>query len=256
MEKTLCIEPLQKRFKVSVKDAYKQKRNRSYSNASPCHSAKLKQRKLCSVCDGDVETSSVVSKIIKIGKEEHLINAEALKRITEDLQGEEIKIHTILEQIPEEAEDRFEGLSYALPVPKGEGDYALLRELLKGRVMVGTAVFRNNEFEIVLTVGDDGLVRIRKLVEQSQFYDTPIAEANIEIDGELVDLCNSVLSKKTEATYDFTKFRDARAEVEERIIEDVVLHGKQPEVLPRPKEVVQDATAEKERLKALLGGNV
>jgi hypothetical protein len=255
VERTIKIEKLQKGFTVGIKDAHRQKRNRSFSNASNCCGKKVKQLKKCSVCDGDVVATECTRKIVKIGKEEHLMNAQALKQITENLaQQDEIVVHTFIEGTPQEAQDRFEGLAYATPVLKKQGEYIELREILKGRTAIGRAVFRGNEYEVLISVGTDDRIRIRKLVEQGQLYDVPNVEADAPVNQQIIDMEKEILAKNTESTYDFTQFRDTRAETEEQLIEDVVLHGKQPEVTEVVKEVAQkNDNEELERLQALMG---
>lgn len=253
VERTIRIDALQKAFTVGVRDAYKQKRNRSFSNASNCCGAKVKQKKLCSVCDGDVEVKECNRKIVKIGKEEHLMNADALKQITSNLAGQmEMNVHTFVEQLPTEAVDKFDSLAYLIPAKKKEGEYVELREVLKGRIGIGKAVFRGNEYEIVLTVGDDGMIRLRKMVEQGQLYDVPSVDVDAPMNSEIIELERQIVSKTTKDSYDFSTFRDTRAEAEEQMIEDVVLHGKQPDVQTVQKVVQKSDNDELARLKELM----
>jgi len=245
------VEPLQKRFRVEVKDANRQKRNRSFANASECCGARLKQEKFCSACNEKVAPYNCSRKIVKIGKEEHLIDAKALEQAQEALEGmEEMKLHAFLQGRPKGAEDRFEALVYAFPAKKREGQYAELAAVLKGYVAVGEAVFRGNEFQVLVEVGDDGVLRVRKLVEEEQRYPMQQVDA-VAVNPEIVALERKLLERKTVGDYDLTAFRDTRAEVEEKVIEDFVLNGKVPEV---KKEVRQaQENDELERLKALVG---
>jgi len=66
MEKTIRIEALQKSFIVDVRDVSKQKRNRSYLNASNCCKAKVEQHKLCSDCKADFDSLLKLLKELKI----------------------------------------------------------------------------------------------------------------------------------------------------------------------------------------------
>lgn len=251
----MYVEPLQKRFKVRVRNAYKQKRNRSLSNASNCCGAKLVQEKKCSVCEGVVQSSECTRKIVKIGKDEHLVNARALQDIRKRMDGDEIRVHTVVSELPEEVQDRFGALLFGMPAKNGELEYRELVEVIGRRVCIGVMAERGNEFEVVVTVGRDGRLRVRKLVEQSQLYDVPDVPQS-PIGGEVVALEQQVLEKACVASYDFGVFRDGRAELEEQLIEDVVLHGKRPDEQEElvQKNVEKDAQQEVERLRALLSG--
>ena len=257
MEKQILVEPLKKSFTISLKDANRQKRNRSYSNASDCCGVKLCQKKYCSTCDKELKSGDCQRKIVKIGKSEHLIDANALTQVQEQLeQMDELKVHTILDKLPKEAEDRRDSLVYALPSEKKEAQYKELATILKHKIAVGNGVFRNNEFQVLLSVGDDGIIRIWKLVEESQRYDfSPEAIAEklqkVQLNEEIVALEKQIIDKNTIDGFDVTQFRDSRAEFEERVIEDFVLHGKTPEIKPTINKEAQ--TNELERLKALMG---
>lgn len=254
MEKTIFVEPLQKYFKVSIKEANKQKRNRSFSNASDCCGVVLKQEKFCSGCNEKI-TETPSRKIIKIGKQEHLIDAQALKQVQEQLEScEDIKIHTFLNKLPSNAVDRFESLVYTYPAVKKEAQYKELTEILKNRFAIGTGVFRNNEFQVILSVGNDGILRIRKLVEESQRYDFDSEEVvasfiNTEVNPQVLEIENSILDKQMKDDFDLTSFKDMRTAYEEQIIEDFVINGKIPEI--KTKVAEQQAVDELERLKAL-----
>lgn len=257
MEKIIVVEPLQKRFTVSVKNANKEARNRSYSNASDCCGAKLKQDKKCSSCGEIVYATECKRKIVKIGKEEHLIDASALKQVQESLSNvEELSLHTFLKELPKGSEDRFDSLMYAVPVEKKEAQYKELQEILKDRIAIGKGVFGTNEYQVVVSVGEDDVLRIRKLVEESQRYDFEPEEAlaalvNVKLSEDVVQIENKILDKKSVDSFDLTEFRDMRSEYEERVIEDFVLNGRVPEV---KKEVEQQQTqSELERLKQLMG---
>lgn len=258
MDKTIVVEPLQKQFVVSVKDANKASRNRSYSTASNCCGSKLSQEMKCSSCDAVVQRRDCSRKIVKIGKEEHLIDANTLKQVQEQLeQMEELKLHTFMKQEPQGAQDRYDGLVYAKPATKKEAHYKELAQILQGRVAIGTAVFRSNEFQVLVTVGDDGVIRIRKMVSESQRYEFSPAQvqeaiANAHVNEQIVEMERQILDKHTKDSFDVTQFEDTRTEIEEKIIEDYVLHGKEPEV---PKQVMeQQQDNELERLKALMEG--
>ena len=252
MEKEILVEPLQKRFKVVLKDANRQKRNRSFPNASNCCGARLQQKKFCSVCGEEVDTAELTRKIVKIGKEEHLVEASALKQAITALEAlDAIKLSTFMSSRPSGVEDYFDALVFVLPAKKREQQYAELANILKGKVAFGSGVFRNNEFQIMVEVGDDGRIRVRKLVEESQRYDIPTVDISVELNNELVELERKIVEKNVVDSFDLSKFRDARAEIEEQVIEDVVLNGGVVEnVVPQVKQAVEED--EIERLKKLL----
>lgn len=254
--KQIYIEPMRTGFEVQLKDANRQKRNRSFSNASPCCQAALKQEKRCGKCGESVATADCKHKIVKLGKQEYIIETDALKQVQDSLaQSEKVSVHTFLDALPEGAEDRYDALVYAYPVDKKELQYAELRSLLDGKVAVGTAVLRSNEYQVVLIVGADGVLRMRKLVEESQRYDFSPAAVKECLDGispreQVVQLGRKLIQKATVENYDVTEFRDARSEYEERIIEEYVLHGKTPRIAQEVKH--QQEQDEVARLQALL----
>jgi len=162
MERVICVEPLQKRFRVDLKDANKQKRNRSFSNASNCCGTTLCQKKVCSTCEAEINSSECQRKIVKIGKQEHLIDGKALKDVQDQLEAfEEITLHTFMKKMPNEAFDRFGSLVYAMPTDKQRAEYKELAELLQGRTAIGKGVFRGSEFQVVIEIGNDGVLRMR-----------------------------------------------------------------------------------------------
>jgi NAD kinase len=263
MERTIYVEPIMKRYAVELKDANRERRNRSYSNASPCcskegHAVKLKQEMKCAECESLVDRKTCTHKVVKIGKEEFLIEAAVLDGVLEQLeQVEEITITAISDSEPEGARDRYDALVYGLPVEKKAKEYKELAETLKGKVAIGAGVFRGNEFQVVVTVGDDGLLRVRKLVEESQRYGVEAQAltallSKVEVSPQVVELQRKVLEKKKVDAFDVTVFRDRRGEMEEQVIEEVVVHGRVPSFAPRIVEE-QKAESEVERLKALLG---
>ena len=255
MERKIYIEGLQKGFTVQVKSANRQKRNKYFSNASPCCKAKLSQKKLCSECDKEVPYGASEHKIIKIGKEEYTIAKGALDQVQEQLVEGNIVITALMRQLPEGAMDRFDSLLYAKPADHKASEYKELAEVLKGRVGVGKGVFRNNEYQVLITIGDDGVLRIRQLVEETQRYDFKSEDIVAEykaspLQQEIVDIERQILDKKMSDSYDISEFRDARQEFEEKVIEDFVLHGTVPEVVTEMKQ--EDNSNELERLKALM----
>jgi hypothetical protein len=256
VEMDIEIVPLGKRFVVEIKDANKASRNRSYGNASDCCGRALKQEKRCSGCGAEVSECS--RKIVKIGKEEYVVDAKVLKQAKDALESMEgITVSSFLKNLPAGAEDRFESLVYASPKDKKVGQYAELAALLKGRVAVGKGVFRSNEFQVLLTVGDDGVVRIRKLVEESQRYafDSSTVRTQVDsvkLDEGIVAVEQRILDKATVEGVDLSSFKDTRSEVEERIIEDIVVNGRVPDA-PLAKRQEQESQDELARLKALLG---
>lgn len=250
MEKEIFVEPLQKRFRIAVKDANKLARNRSYSNASNCCGAKLVQEKKCSTCNEIVKSNDCQRKIVMIGKEEHLIEASALKQCQESFADGGIVLHTFMDKRPEGSEDRFGGLVYASPSEKRDAEYDELRQVLGNKVAIGKGVFRNNEFQVIVEVGDDNVIRIRKLVEETQRYDKPEVPANMQLNEEILEIEKQLIDKAVVDKFDVTTFRDTRSQMEEKVIEEFVLHGRVPEI---KQEVKQEAEVnELERLKALV----
>jgi len=253
MERTIQIDALNKPFKVEVKDAVKGQRNRSFSNATNCCGKVVKQKKFCSVCDGDVTGQDFQRKIVKIGKSEHLIDAQALKQVSDRIKGEDIiKVHTIVSELPDDVSDRMDSFVW-ITAGKKVNDYAELKELFTDVYGIGTAGFRGNEYEVVLMTGGDGRVRCVKLVEQSQIYDKPDNDVVGQYNEQIVAMEKDILGKKAIDKYDFSQFRDTRAEQEETMIENVVIHGIQPDVVETMKVVTQKSDEEElERLKALM----
>jgi len=253
VERQIVIEPLQKRFKVGLKSANKQARNRSFANATNCCGKRVVQEKHCAECDNVVDTKELQRKIVKIGKQDHLIDGQALKDIQEQLaMNEDIVLHTFLKEEPREAIDRYAGLEYGVPAEKRDAEYAELVAILKGRVAVGTGVFGRNEFQILLTA-EDGIIRIRKLIEESQRYefDERACDVDVQVNREVVAMENRILNKQTLNGFDVKQFKDTRADMEEHVIEEFVLNGKVPEVKAEVQQ--KHDTNELERLKALMG---
>lgn len=255
MERDIVIEALgNKRFKVELKDANRATMNRSYPNASDCCGVKLKQEKFCSSCMKKVE-GTPARKLVKLGKSEYLIDAAALDNAMEQLeQMDAITVTAFVEEIPA-VEDRYDALLYGLPAEKRGSEYRELVEILKGRTAIGKGVFRNNEFQVLLEVGNDGCIRIRKLVEESRRYDIAFDSVQIAlkspVNEQVVELEKQIIGKKSVKEFDFSEFKDTRAKIEEQVIEDFVLHGKVPQVT-----VVQEQKDENElaRLQSLLNG--
>jgi hypothetical protein len=189
-------------------------------------------------------------KLVKVGKEEHLIDAAVLDAALEQFgDAEEIVLHTFLDKLPEGAEDLYDALVFGLPVEKKESQYAELCAVLNGRVAVGKGVFRNNEFQVIVTVGTDGLLRLRKLVDPSQKYGVEFVMPSVQMNAQIVALENKIIDKKMVSAFDVSQFRDSRGVVEEQIITELVLHGKVECVKPVLRESQeQDELA---RLKAL-----
>jgi hypothetical protein len=255
MERQILIEPLQKRFTVALKNANKEARNRYYPNASDCCGVKLKQEKFCSSCNAKVEGVETRRKIIKIGKAEHLIESKALKQVKESLEAmETLEIHTFLKELPANAEDRFDNLVYVLPVEKKLAQYSELIELLKGKVAVGKGVFNGNEYQFVVSVGSNNVIKLRKLVEQSQIYDINmdlVSEAvKTSLNPQIIALERQIIDRKLSTAFDISQFRDSRTEYEEKIIEEFVINGTVPEIKTEIAETQEQD--ELERLKALI----
>jgi hypothetical protein len=248
-ERMWVMEPLQKRFQVEMRAASRERRNRSFSNASPCCEAKLCQVKRCSACEKEVDASECRHKIVKVGKSEHIIDGDTLKGLLPE-EGD-IVFHTVLDRLPDASEDWFDSLDFATPVKKREREYAELAELLKGRYAVGKGVFRSNEFQVVATTGKDGIIRSRRLIDSDQKNELPSIGQLPEPDAAVLDVERQILGKRAASGFDFSQFRDRRVEQEEQVIEEFVLHGKRPEkVVEEVKK--QAADDELARLRALL----
>lgn len=255
MERTFRFEMLGgERFVFGLKDVARQKRNRSYANASNCCGVELKQKKVCSGCGVEVDAKDSQRKIFKLGKESHLIDAQALKRITDELgEHEDVVFHTVLERLPSEFGERVDSVMWVLPGKKGERAYDELRTAIGAHNLVGKGVFRGNEFEVVLRAGADGVLRLYRLVEPSQFHEVPSVVVGDVGNPEVVAMASRLFGKSAVAEYDFGGFRDSRAKVEESLIESAVLGGEVPEV--KSVSVAEEKDAERlARMKALLDG--
>ena len=261
MERQIVVEPLQKEFTLDIKDAFRQKRATSFASASPNSTSdnpiRLVQKKFDaeSTMTADrnkwqeVDNASVTHKIVKIGKEEHLIPKDVLEKATE-FGSEKLKIHTFLKgDMPTDAKTRICGVMYGHAKAKREGDYVELAELLKGKHAVGTIAVRSNEFQVVLTADEQGKIVIFKLADESQLYDEPIVP-NFELNKEIVELERSIVEKTAKDDFDFSEFRDSRVEKEENIIEDFVVNGALPEEAIAKVQETQEQD-ELARLKAL-----
>lgn len=253
-ERTIKVEVLNKTFGVGLMPVAKAKRNRSWLNASDCCGVKLQQDKKCTACQKEVKATECQRKIVKVGKEEYLVKAEDIDNALESMESqEELVIHTFLPKLPENIQDRVDGIDYMAPIEKKEKDYKELQALLKGRFAVGKIVIRSNEYEVIVSVGTDGVIRMQKLVEQTQLYDKPtISMDNVSLSEEIISLECSIIEKKMKSEYNFTEFKDTRSKVEEDIIEQVVLHGEVPQIVVKKVEI-QKENDEVARLKALLG---
>jgi hypothetical protein len=264
MERQIVVEPLQKEFTLDIKDAFRQKRATSFASASPNSTLekpiRLVQKKFdaeSTMTDDrnkwrEVSESQVTHKIVKIGKEEHLIPKDVLEKATE-FGSDKLKIHTILRgDMPVEAKTRICGVMYGHAKAKREGEYTELAEILKGRYAVGTIALRSNEFQVVMTADADGKIQIFKLADESQMYDEPIVPL-FEVNKEIVELERQILDAKAVESFDFGEFRDSRVQTEEKIIEEFVMNGELPEIVTQKMEENKQEN-ELERLKALANG--
>lgn len=263
MERTIYVEPIAKRYTVEVKDANKSGVNRSYRVASPCcsregHPVLRKEEMKCAECGKVVSTKECTHKIVSVGKEEFLVESALLKDVVDQMEKhDEIVLKAFLDSEPEGTQDRYDALVYCFPNEKKAKEYKELAQTLKGKFAIGTGVFRGNEYQVVVTVGDDGLLRMRKMVEETRRYPLDVEAVTallnkVEVSAQVIDLQRKVLDKKKAESYDVKVFRDRRGEMEEKIIEDIVVHGRVPSFAPRIVEE-QKAESEVERLKALLG---
>jgi hypothetical protein len=111
---------------------------------------------------------------------------------------------------------------------------------------------RGNEFEVVAYVGADDVIRLATLVEERNMNGLPDLQVldKVEVKKEVVDLSRKILDKRQVEQYDFKQFKDTRAKVEEQIIEDIVLHGKVPDM--KRAMVEQKEDDEVARLQALM----
>jgi hypothetical protein len=257
MERLIWVDPLKKHFAIELRDANKAKRNRSYSQASDCCGALLREEMHCRKCN-EVVSGRQKRKLVKVGKEMVPIDAEVMQTAIEQLEGMEAMSFTKVAQVlPTSLGDWQEGLLYALPVEKKEGQYRELGELLgfdygkeelsaTPMFMLGTGVVRNNSFKLLLSVGDDGVIRCRKFVESSQRSEIDAGGVQESVKGssvsrQVVEVERHILEKVQLQDIECVRkeveqFRDVRVEVEEEIIRQVVMTGKAPEVKLKVEE--------------------
>jgi len=178
--------------------------------------------------------------------------------------ADDIVITSVLKKFPFEARERIDGVARALPLgAKKSADqleankqYAQVVKILQaaGGFAVGTTVFGNYEFQVVLEATDDGL-NIYKLASESRMYDfdreaTKDVIKSAPVNPQLVELSAKVLEKS--AADKLPDFKPVKEEMTEKLIEDFVLHGKLPEVsIAEVKESKEKD--ELEQLRALLG---
>ena len=253
MEKDIVIEPLgNKRLKVEFAPVAKASKNKSYPSASDCCGKPLEQEKFCSIChagEGKAHTSGKTQR--KLFDKTTLVPSMMDKVVEQMAQMESAVITHFITERPEVLNDRVEKTMYITPGEKQIRQYAEFREVLKGRYAVGKVVLRNNESEVVFSVGDDNIIKAQFIVGIAQTYDKPDISPvdSVALNPVLVDLMKTVIAKKETSSYDFDTFVDTRQVIEQSIIEEFIKTGKVPEV--KQVEMKQEED-EMEKLKALL----
>jgi len=267
VERTILIEPSQRRFTASVKPAFRAAKNVSYALATPCcskadHPVRRKQQYVCEECKNEVDTKSCTHKIVEIGKEEALIDAKLLEQIKEQIESrQEITISEFLDEEPSDMKDRIEDTKYLDVVKKGDAQYAELAKVLKGKVAFGRGSFGGNDKAIAMQVKPSGVIAMYMLADETQrvdFDDSKVKKAmEAKVPESLVDLQKKLIDKRQkEHPFDFDGYMeeniDTRIKMEQDLIEQAILNGAVPQfVAPVVEEKkVQDEEA---RLKALLG---
>jgi hypothetical protein len=256
MERVIVFEPTEDRFSVDIKPAERAQRNRYYANATDCCGSRVQERKVCSHCEQSVTATS--RKIVKIGKEEKLINTELLNKVLEEVEVlEEIHIDQVAEEVPADVERRFERLLYGDVVKKKEEDYATLRAYLGDKVGFGYGVFGHNKFGIMLKF-EGAVLFIRKLMDEGQLVDIDAEriakQTTKKVDPELVELGKQAVEAVKVQQPDISRYKDDRIELEQQLIEQLV-DGKLPELIPSVTEkIVEDRKEKLKRLLAVKGG--
>lgn len=270
MERVVVVEPLGERFTIGLRDANRERRTRSFANVSDCCGkieggkavGKLRIEKHCSACGGRVDVTPS-RKAVKVGKNEYILPSSAIEAVKERVEAmEEIRIQGIIGDgvtpvsVPLGVQDFFDGLVYAVPVEKKEREYAELCGVLRGRVAFGRAVFRGDEFQVLVMVGDDGVLRIRKLVDGSQRHAFDAGGVSgvvsgVGVSGEVVGLMREVLGR-SERSFDPLEFRDSRLVLEEELLERVATLGELPVDAPVVGVVLPVESERLERLRAML----
>jgi len=253
MERTVYDEQLDVRFKVDVKDVAKQRKGITFSNASNCCGEPLAIVKQCSKCKVAADATQCTHKLWKKGKVSVLVPVEKLEQIDEaQEQVEELRITASLSRLPDGFFERVGSSVKLLPVKKGEADYALFCERFKAASFaVGTGLFRGSQFEFVAWLGEDGAVRLTKLVEQAQFYEAASEALHLPaIDGEVGEMVASLVQKMAKTDYDFTQFSDNGIKMKQDLIERIALGEEIQEFKPQIVEQRKDDM--KARLKARL----
>lgn len=251
MERNIYIEPLQKRFTVGIKNTAKTLRNPSFLNASDCHGAPLKEEKYCAQCkakEGTAHTKGKTQrKLAKVGGEIIPISAQILADVKAQYDNAgDVRITAFLKSSPKGTAERISDAKWCVPAEKQIGAYAELGRLLEGRVGVGTAVFNGNEYQVVLTKADNGLVMLQSLVDETMMYAMNAEEIKREVEQakvpeNIVDMEKKLLERKTVKEFDLTEHRDGRIAQIQEIIEQAVLTGEVP-------KVVENKVAEKQEV--------
>jgi hypothetical protein len=226
MEKRIKIDVLQKSFLVDMRDTAKASRNRSYLNASPCCSAKVVQKKFCSVCDKEVDVSAVEQKLVKIGKTYHSIPKEMLDGVIDAFEEmEDLVVTAILPYKADFGEFMKEGLMVLSnsKTARKASQYSELKALAKGRIMVVKGVVRKNEFQMLLFESNNKLY-LRKLVSADRLY-PEVESADYPLNESVVAVENQILDKVAVQDFDLMAFVDSRQTKEEEIIEKYVVGG-------------------------------
>ena len=259
MEKTFNFKPLQKAVTFKVDSASKATKNASYtyltpcSNPSCCEPIKLekgkviyhtrKQKFVCSGCHSDLD-SEPTHKIV----EGEIIPAELFKSASK-FDSTDVELHSVLKAMPD-VEKRLGKLFWVKPTEKTSKDYAMIKEAIADKVLVGKTVLGNNESE-VLVFAKNGKIVMREILPEALVYDEPFIES-APVNEQLTALMTKVLEKNEQESYDFTAFVDGRKAFEE----DLILKAVKGEPLPELKIVVEQVASEVDELakmKALLG---
>jgi hypothetical protein len=235
MQKTIAIEAIGKRFVVDIQYADRKQRDPlTLKNATDCCGAEIGAKKYCKHCQKESPTS--MRKMWKKGKEERLISTDAFDAMTEELESrEESKVKSIIvkEKLDAKVQDRYGRMLFITPVDKKEAGYKELKEILGAKTAIGTIVIKGYEYEYLLYVGSDDVLRMRLLLSDSQLHETPSINLNgVYVSEKVVAAYKQLLEKKAEVReYDFTQFVDSRGKAIESMVEQAILSG----TIPKPK---------------------
>ena len=237
----LVCEGLRMRFLVREVAAAKASRNPSESSASDCCGKALKQVKFCSECNAQV-AGKTQRKLKRIGKQEYLYPASITADIKAAMGENSVTIGGFMQKdsLPGLAH-RIDGVSYLADEEKHEQKFAHFSALLDGRAAIGTAVLRDNEYEVVITKAADGTVELWKLNDISQVNDKPEVRGSV-CNKAVLDIEQQVVDKKLMLHEHEFNHRDKRLELFEQALEKFLLSGEMPQV---KQQVEQEANDER-----------